>query len=90
MIAPTQLATLSRYEAAIDHALRRAQMALERRQARRRGESVPAPIAIEIGGLDEAMAGALAGQAEIENYETKPISSEPEGGATLTLPLAGP
>jgi len=57
------LGLASRYEAALDRSLRRAYALLERRQARRRGEKVLAPIAVDIDGLD----------ADHENYETKPI-----------------
>jgi hypothetical protein len=73
----------SRYEAALDRSLRRAYALLERRQARRRGEAVPAPIAVDIDGLDEG-AVAIVAPAKPENYETKPISP-PESPA---LPAA--
>jgi hypothetical protein len=63
--AAFDLGTASRYEAALDRSLRRAYTMLERRQARRRGEKVLAPIAVDIDGLD----------SEPENYETKPISA---------------
>jgi hypothetical protein len=65
----------SRYEASLDRSLRRAYSTLERRQARRRGEPVLAPIAVEIDGLD----------TEPENYRTKPIPP-PESAAP---PAAG-
>jgi hypothetical protein len=73
----------SRYEAALDRSLRRAYALLERRKARRRGEAVPAPIAVDIDGLDEG-AVAIVAPAKPENYETKPISP-PESPA---LPAA--
>jgi hypothetical protein len=73
----------SRYEAALDRSLRRAYALLERRQARRRGEAVPAPIAVDIDGLEEG-AVAIVAPAKPENYETKPISP-PESPA---LPAA--
>ncbi|HYL33170.1 MAG TPA: hypothetical protein VEU53_08490 [Stellaceae bacterium] len=58
------------YEAIIDRALRRAQMQLERRQAQRRGEAVPPPIAVAVAGFD-----ATADTAEkIKIDKTKPIS----------------
>lgn len=66
------LATLSRYEMALDRAMQRAAMMLERAQARRRGEHVPAPIAVT--GLDAIASEGCA--AEPENYETKPILAE--------------
>ncbi len=67
--AAPELAILSRYESALDRALRQAEMQLERRQARRRGEDVEAPIAVTV-------AGELAvGRAEkIKICETNPIS----------------
>ena len=80
----------SRYEAALDRSLRRAYALLERRQARRRGEAVLPPIAVEIDGLDE---GAVAIAADKpENYETKPISlpesPASEASAVLDQPVA--
>jgi hypothetical protein len=77
------LSLASRYEAALDRSLRRAYALLERRQARRRGEAVPPPIAVDIDGLDEG-AVAIIAAAKPENYETKPISL-PE---SATLPAA--
>jgi len=64
------MTTLSRYEVSLDRAMQRAQMMLERYQARRRGESVLAPVAVT--GL-EALDGASSLTAQPENYETKPI-----------------
>ena len=43
---------ISRYEITNERALHRALMMLERRQARRRNEPVPVPIAIQVEGLD--------------------------------------
>ena len=81
----------SRYEAALDRSLRRAYALLERRQARRRGEAVLPPIAVEIDGLDEG-AVAIVGAAKPENYETKPISlpesPASEASAVLDQPVA--
>jgi hypothetical protein len=48
------IATLMRYESTIERAYHRAHLMLERRQARRRGESVPAPIAVQVEGMDVA------------------------------------
>ena len=81
--AAFDLGTASRYEAALDRSLRRAYSMLERRQARRRGEPVLAPIAVDVDGLD----------AEHENYETKPIpapeSPAPPAGGLGDSPVAG-
>ena len=52
----TVLANVSRYEAAIERSLHRALHDPVRRQARRRGEAVTAPIAVDI-----AESGDLAG-----------------------------
>ena len=79
------LGTVSRYEAALDRALSRAHAMLERRQARRRGEAVPAPIAVEVGGLEAAEPRAV----NHENYETKPISP-PDLPARLAAALGLP
>jgi hypothetical protein len=58
---------------------------LERRQARRRGEAVPAPVEVAITGeveglaaveaLEERRDATLAALRETENFHTKPISS---------------
>jgi hypothetical protein len=71
--ASPHVALISRYEATLDRALRRAHALLERRQARRRGESVLPPIAIEVDGLEE-LADGRASPGENENCRTKPIS----------------
>jgi hypothetical protein len=72
--------TLSRYETALDRSLRRAHAQLERRQARRRGETVLAPISIEVDGLD-GIADGDSPQVKPENCETKPIfPGLPPGG----------
>ena len=71
---------LSRYETALDRSLRRAHAQLERRQARRRGETVLAPISIEVDGLD-GIAGDDSPQGKPENCQTKPIfPGLPPGG----------
>ena len=64
------LGRLAHYESALDRALRRAQMQLERRQAQRRGEAVAPPIAIAVAGLDAIGAGS----ENIKIDKTKPIS----------------
>ncbi len=71
-----EMVLLSRYEAALDRALRRAHAQLERRQARRRGEPVLAPISIEVDGLD-GIADGVSPQGKHENCQTKPISPGP-------------
>jgi hypothetical protein len=68
----TDMVLLSRYETALDRSLRRAHAQLERRQARRRGETVLAPISIEVDGLD-GLADGDSPHVKPENYETKPI-----------------
>lgn len=45
-----EMASLSRYETNIDRGLQRARHDLERKQARRRGEAVQAPIAVTVSG----------------------------------------
>jgi hypothetical protein len=73
---PETLTALSRYEAAPDRAFGRAFALLERRQARRRGEDVSAPVTVLVEGADET-AKPLGHNANIENCETNPI--DPEG-----------
>lgn len=59
------LATLMRYETVIERAFERAHHMLERRQARRRGEFVPAPVAVQIDELPKIAAEPVpAGAAE--------------------------
>jgi hypothetical protein len=69
-IAGLGLGRVMNYESAIDRALRRAQMQLERRQARRRGEAVAPPLAVTVLGLE----GGDGVAAEIKIDKTKPIS----------------
>jgi hypothetical protein len=47
-----EIERISRYEVTNERALHRALLMLERRQARRRNEPVPAPIAIQVEGFD--------------------------------------
>jgi len=68
--AAWEVATVARYETALDRALGRAHAMLECRQARRRGEAVPPPIVVDVEGLDAI---------ESKNYETKPISASAGG-----------
>jgi hypothetical protein len=65
---------LSRYEIALDRTLHRAYVMLERRQARRRGEEVPAPLAVEVTGEIKGLAAVetLERLRESENFQTKP------------------
>jgi hypothetical protein len=90
--SPGEMTRLSRYEVTLDRALHRAFVMLERRQARRRGEDVPAPIAVEITGEIEGLAAIEQLErvrAESENYQTKPISpGESEEGAETTSQTA--
>jgi hypothetical protein len=68
-----EMTTLSRYEAALDRALGRAYAMLERRQAARRGEHVPAPVTVLIEGIDSESPNPLTQRTKIENYETNPM-----------------
>lgn len=79
--AAATMTVVSRYEIALDRALHRAYVMLERRQARRRGETVPAPISVDVGGL-EAVAPALEMAAESEILRTKPILPAESEAAT--------
>jgi len=69
-VAGWGLSRLVHYESAVDRALRRAQLQLERRQAQRRGEAVAPPLAVEVIGLDGT--DELAEKIKID--KTKPIS----------------
>lgn len=89
-IAAPRMTTLSRYEVALDRALQRALLMLERRQAQRRGEIVPAPIAIEVTGLEMIETLDPARGAHPENFQTKPISSIDSAPAAAAAPCAAP
>jgi len=51
--AAARLDAITRYEAALERTFQRASLMLERRQARRAGEPVLAPIAVEVGGFGD-------------------------------------
>jgi len=78
-VRPETMSRLSRYEISVDRALHRAYVMLERRQARRRGERVEAPLSVEIEGLpsvealEERREAMLAAVRETENCQTKPV-----------------
>ena len=61
--SPQRMESLSRYETAIERSLQRAYLTLERRQARRAGERVPAPVAVQVEGIEESAAEGLLGLA---------------------------
>lgn len=84
---PNEMSTLSRYEAALDRALHRAYVMLERRQARRRGEAVPAPLTIAVTGFRGTVRAEEAA-AQSENCRTKPIL--PAESATAADPAHDP
>lgn len=71
----SEMLAISRYEASLDRALSRAYALLERRQARRRGEAVAAPMTVLVEGLEPALddsAKPLGDKANFENCETNP------------------
>jgi hypothetical protein len=77
MKRPESMLALSRYEAALDRAFTRALSLLERRQARRRGEPVLAPVTVLVESAESAADDDpkfLAQQAKNENCETNPIA----------------
>jgi len=82
----SEMIALSRYEAALDRSLGRTYALLERRQARRRGEQVAAPLTVLVEGVPESAesdsAKSLADKAKYENCETKPmLDAAPAGDA---------
>jgi hypothetical protein len=85
-VAADKMINISRYETALDRALRRAYVMLERRQARRRGEDMPAPIAVAVTGF-RSVERAGGATTTIENCETKPILSGESGGESETAPV---
>jgi hypothetical protein len=80
----SQMTALSRYESALDRAMGRAYALLERRQARRRGEAVAAPVTVLVEGLGDSADGdsvkSLADKANYESCGTKPILDLAPGG----------
>jgi hypothetical protein len=52
-VMTTEMATFSRHETTIVRSLQRARHDLERLQARRRGETVLAPVAVTVSGVDD-------------------------------------
>ena len=81
----SEMIALSRYEAALDRSLSRAYALLDRRQARRRGEAVPAPVTVLVEGLDSVPSDStkpLDGRANFESCETKPIIDTTPSNAT--------
>ena len=73
----SEMIALSRYEAALDRSLGRTYALLERRQARRRGEAVAAPVTVLVESRPEAAdldsAKPLGDKANYESCGTKPI-----------------
>ena len=82
---PYEISTLARYESAVDRALNRAYVMLERRQARRRGEVVPAPIAVSVTGF-RSVTRTEEAAAKKEICRTKPISLEESADGAETMP----
>ncbi|HEY1505414.1 MAG TPA: hypothetical protein VGF92_13995 [Stellaceae bacterium] len=82
----SEMIALSRYEASLDRSLGRAYALLERRQARRRGEPVPAPVTVLVEGLPEPLeagsAKPLSDKANYEKCETKPMVDVTPANAT--------
>lgn len=83
-VAPA-MTVLSRYESTLERALRRAEMQLERRQARRRGEDVAPPMAVAVAGFDVADESV----EKIKICETKPICESAETPHPDPLPANG-
>ncbi|HKT17771.1 MAG TPA: hypothetical protein VJR47_07000 [Stellaceae bacterium] len=85
---PESMLALARYEAGLDRSFTRALALLERRQARRRGEPVPAPVTVLVESADELSPNFLGDNAKIENCETNPILERGADGDTLGAPAA--
>jgi hypothetical protein len=68
-----EMTRLARYEATLDRGLGRAYALLERRQAARRGEHVPAPLTVLVEGAAFEPTNPLQPLPKKENYQTKPI-----------------
>jgi hypothetical protein len=86
---PSEMSALSRYEAALDRAFHRAYVMLERRQAKRRGENVPAPLTVAVAGFRGTIRAEEVG-AKTENFQTKPIfrgESEPAAASSASPTL---
>lgn len=79
--ASWEVERISRYEVTNERALHRALLMLERRQARRRNEPVPAPIAIQVEGL-----GAETPIAIIDSTAAPEVSLPAEASPSAALP----
>jgi hypothetical protein len=66
-----EMAVFSRYETATDRSLHRARHELERLQARRRGETVLAPIAVTVSGVIGTNDQAAAAVPESRRQDQK-------------------
>lgn len=75
--SPESLLALARYEATQDRAFGRALALLERRQARRRGEHVAAPVTAVVENAAALSPNPLDANVKFENCETKPIAAAP-------------
>jgi hypothetical protein len=75
-----EMAVLSRYETALDRSLQRARHELERRQARRRGEAVVAPIAVTVSGAVD-----ISGQSR-----PRPKARRSDGETQMSMSLPAP
>jgi hypothetical protein len=85
-VAAQKMILVSRYETALDRGFNRAYLALERRQARRRGEAVPAPIAVSVTSFRNVL--RVGGDADgRENFQTKPNSLEESAGDVVTTSI---
>jgi hypothetical protein len=88
-VAADKMINISRYETALDRAFHRAFVMLERRQAKRRGEDVPAPIAVAVTAF-RPVARTGAAVATSENFRTKPILPGESAGDAETSPALAP
>ena len=89
---PQSVATLIRYHAGIERSIHRNMAALERCQARRRDEAVPAPMSVIVSGRDEPHTAdtavpAKAQPARQSNSQQPSMTSPPtrDKGATIDI-----
>jgi hypothetical protein len=85
--ASWEVERISRYEVTNERALHRALLMLERRQARRRNEPVPAPIAIQVEGVDRAET-AIAIIDASASVPDATFADEPASRAALRAEIA--
>lgn len=87
------LATLSRYETGVARSLQQSRHEFERLQARRRGEAVAAPVALDISAameISHESAPPKPSHARSQDARPIPASAAPAAGPSIEAPPQAP